>query len=327
MRGWDPDRKEAVVGTAPAGTVSAQARLVALSSCASKFGDPPSCPSTGRSRARDEVDALPRRLPSRSRARSPRRTGSRTGNPKPIGRVRRSASGLTGEPFDGLYTVTSSRHVFDTDGYRTHFGLSGSQVDRCWRSLPTASTNGKSPRGTRRAYHGVVTGQVTSVSDGTHQARVKLTFPWLSETYESDWVRVVQPGAGKDRGFVVPARGQRRSSRRIRARRRRNGRTSSAGSTTARSSHARRRFHRLRGPEGRTARGSCRGRATRSCSATPSATMESTCLTARRERAGRPRPVQDEDLDLEQRRDRDRGQAARSDRPRKAGRTDCEVRA
>jgi uncharacterized protein involved in type VI secretion and phage assembly len=34
---------------------------------------------------------------------------------------------------------------------------------------------------------------------------VKLTFPWLSDDYVSDWARTVQLGAGKNRGwFVLP---------------------------------------------------------------------------------------------------------------------------
>ena len=32
---------------------------------------------------------------------------------------------------------------------------------------------------------------------------MKLTFPWLSDDYVSDWARTVQPGAGKDRGALV----------------------------------------------------------------------------------------------------------------------------
>ena len=32
---------------------------------------------------------------------------------------------------------------------------------------------------------------------------MKLTFPWLSDDYVSDWARTVQPGAGKDRGWLV----------------------------------------------------------------------------------------------------------------------------
>ena len=45
--------------------------------------------------------------------------------------------------------------------------------------------------------------QVSDANDPEKQGRVKLTFPWLSDTYVSDWARTVQPGAGKDRGAMV----------------------------------------------------------------------------------------------------------------------------
>jgi len=48
-----------------------------------------------------------------------------------------------------------------------------------------------------------VVGQVSDGNDPQGHGRVKLTFPWLSDTYVSDWARTVQPGAGKDRGAMV----------------------------------------------------------------------------------------------------------------------------
>ncbi len=50
---------------------------------------------------------------------------------------------------------------------------------------------------------GVVIAQVSDANDPAGQGRVKLTFPWLSDEYVSDWARVVQSGAGKDRGSIV----------------------------------------------------------------------------------------------------------------------------
>ena len=50
---------------------------------------------------------------------------------------------------------------------------------------------------------GVVIAQVSDANDPSKQGRVKLTFPWLSDDYVSDWARTVQPGAGKDRGAMV----------------------------------------------------------------------------------------------------------------------------
>ena len=49
----------------------------------------------------------------------------------------------------------------------------------------------------------MVVAQVSDVNDPQGRGRVKLTYPWLSDTYVSDWARTVQPGAGKDRGAMV----------------------------------------------------------------------------------------------------------------------------
>jgi uncharacterized protein involved in type VI secretion and phage assembly len=56
---------------------------------------------------------------------------------------------------------------------------------------------------TPSAQAGVVVAQVSDANDPQHAGRVKLTFPWLSDDYVSDWARTVQPGAGKDRGWTV----------------------------------------------------------------------------------------------------------------------------
>ncbi len=50
---------------------------------------------------------------------------------------------------------------------------------------------------------GVVIAQVSDTQDPEKAGRVKLTFPWLSADYVSDWARTVQLGAGKDRGWTV----------------------------------------------------------------------------------------------------------------------------
>ena len=49
----------------------------------------------------------------------------------------------------------------------------------------------------------MVIGLVSDVRDPEGLGRVKLTFPWLSETFESGWARVSSAGAGRDRGFIV----------------------------------------------------------------------------------------------------------------------------
>lgn len=53
--------------------------------------------------------------------------------------------------------------------------------------------------------HGVVVGIVTNNRDPDGMHRVKVRFPWLSESDESHWARVATPMAGKDRGcYFLP---------------------------------------------------------------------------------------------------------------------------
>lgn len=48
---------------------------------------------------------------------------------------------------------------------------------------------------------GVVVGVVTNTQDPAGLGRVKVKFPWLSDSEESSWARVATPMAGKGRGF------------------------------------------------------------------------------------------------------------------------------
>lgn len=58
---------------------------------------------------------------------------------------------------------------------------------------------GSQGAGTR--FYGVMIGIVTNNSDPEGMGRVKVRFPWLSDTDESHWARIVAPMAGNDRGL------------------------------------------------------------------------------------------------------------------------------
>jgi uncharacterized protein involved in type VI secretion and phage assembly len=49
--------------------------------------------------------------------------------------------------------------------------------------------------------YGVVVGLVTNNQDPDKMGRVKVKFPWLSDSDESYWARLATPMAGKDRGI------------------------------------------------------------------------------------------------------------------------------
>lgn len=53
--------------------------------------------------------------------------------------------------------------------------------------------------------NGVVVGLVTNVNDPEKLGRVKVAFPWLEASYESDWTRIATLMAGDGRGsFFMP---------------------------------------------------------------------------------------------------------------------------
>ncbi|KKJ93158.1 VgrG-related protein [Micromonospora sp. HK10] len=102
-----------------------------------------------------------------------------------------------GAPFQGRYVLTSTRHVFSEQaGYTTAFTVSG----RSDRSLYGLATGGSAAE---PAGRGLVPAVVSDVKDPKKLGRVRLTLPWLDGTYTTGWARVVQPGAGADRGTVL----------------------------------------------------------------------------------------------------------------------------
>jgi uncharacterized protein involved in type VI secretion and phage assembly len=50
---------------------------------------------------------------------------------------------------------------------------------------------------------GVVPAVVSNIDDPDQMGRVKVAFPWLADSAESHWARVVAAGAGPDRGAVL----------------------------------------------------------------------------------------------------------------------------
>lgn len=57
------------------------------------------------------------------------------------------------------------------------------------------------PQNSHNQIYGVTIGIVTNNQDPEKLGRVKVSFPWLSNTDESAWARMLSPMAGKDRGF------------------------------------------------------------------------------------------------------------------------------
>jgi phage baseplate assembly protein gpV len=196
VRGWDIPTKQRLTSTAPAKTRSAVLPTISPADMAKAFGDPTHVSTDVPYRTQAEVDEAAKALADELGSTFAEFEGVARGNPAIRAGAAITINGL-GEPFDGKYTVTTSRHRFDpTTGYTTSLSVSG-RHDRSLLGL--ASGGGR----VGHAPTGVVIGLVSDVADPEKAGRVRLTFPWLSDDYVSDWARTVQPGAGKDRGNTV----------------------------------------------------------------------------------------------------------------------------
>lgn len=188
VRGWDHKQKKEVVSTAAATSVATELAVTAPR-LAKKVG------CTVRSTPRPdfatqaECDTLASSLAERTASAFAYAEGTALGDPKLVAGVSVSI-GEAGN-FDGKYTVTRARHQFRAGDYHTTFTVSGSH-DRSQFGLTRESTTAE--------WGGTYPAIVTSVADPEKQGRVKLKFPWLDETYESSWARLLQIGAGAGEG-------------------------------------------------------------------------------------------------------------------------------
>jgi len=199
-RGWDPTQKAAVIGTAPAASSSATIG-VTPAGVAGAFGSQTlygvGVPYTNQT----EVDSAAKAIADHVGGTFAEVEGVARGNTKLKAGSLVSLS-LVGDPFDGKYTLTTARHRYDSaEGYTTAFTVSGKN-QRSLLGLTSGGPGGGGPAGGQPPMAGVVPGLVTDVNDPDNLGRVKVSFPWLSDSFTSDWARMVQVGAGAQRGAV-----------------------------------------------------------------------------------------------------------------------------
>jgi phage protein D len=105
-----------------------------------------------------------------------------------------------GTRFSGMYFITSATHIYNANvGYETRFTVSGHKPNTLSQLLSTDGDNHQM----RGLTNGVVIGIVTNVNDEEGgMGRVKVKFPWLDDTLESNWMRIAGPMAGSSRGIM-----------------------------------------------------------------------------------------------------------------------------
>ncbi|MFD5031041.1 VgrG-related protein [Streptomyces sp. NPDC058405] len=203
VRGWDVAAKRPLVGRAPAGTTSTLDLGVTAAEVSAPFGEASFVVTDASYGTQAQVDQAAKALAERIAGSFAELEAVIRGNPE-VRAGSAVALNAVGAPFEGRYTVTSSRHVFDAvRGYETWITVSGQQ-ERSLFGLTGggAGAAGRGP-GAGGRCSGLVNGTVTDTQDPEGLGRVKVRFPWLSDEYASDWARTAQAGGtGGGEAFI-----------------------------------------------------------------------------------------------------------------------------
>lgn len=201
VRGWDVDKKEAVIGQAAVSATNADLSTKPAD-LAEKIGGRTLVVVDRSVRSQEAADALAAAHAKQVGSAAFEATGVAIGSPALKAGVAVSVSGV--DPMlEGRWVVSSSRHEFGDGSYRTAIECTGRQD----RSLHGVVANGLAPgsgggAGDTARQTGLVIAIVTNNDDPDERGRVKLAYPWLSDDVESHWARVAMPGAGADAGMV-----------------------------------------------------------------------------------------------------------------------------
>jgi len=196
VRGWDVKTKQPLVQDAPATTTDDIQADITPGTLTGKFGPAQlvdaATPYGTQSQVRHAATALAHDVAGAFAELEV----TVTGDPDLLPGTPVALKGA-GFPFEGKYTITGVRHLFASGRqYTTQVGVTGRQ----FRSL-YGLTAGPTPAPT---LPGVVIALVSNVQDPLRMGRVKLKFPWLSDSYESDWCRVAQFGGVGGGGLILP---------------------------------------------------------------------------------------------------------------------------
>jgi len=197
VRGWDAKTKEAVVGEYTPKNMGAESASISMVADQKRKSDVTTWPRhvVGKDDAKLVAEGIGKRMDSMAvRAR-----GVTEVNPaiKPGSRIEVKN---VGAKWSGEYYISGVEHVFgDDQTFVTRFSTDSLEST----SLVELLGRGEESN-TSRFASGLTIGIVTNNKDPDgHGNRVKVKLPYLSEEDESEWARLVQPGAGKERGLLM----------------------------------------------------------------------------------------------------------------------------
>ena len=192
VRGWDVDKKTAIVSQKTSPQVLTGIDLGDGKKVASQFGSTPTAIVVDRPvSTAQEADKMAQALLDELGGEFIRAEAKGEGNPdiRPGKVVKLTNMGK----YSGQYYVTETLHLLRDRIYTTEFGARGLRGGDLLSVL--------SPPARLQPGQTLLIGKVTNNNDPKKWGRVRVKFPTLTEEHESNWARVVAIGAGKQRGF------------------------------------------------------------------------------------------------------------------------------
>jgi phage protein D/phage baseplate assembly protein gpV len=194
--GWDPKKKQMVIGKARAKTDSASLDLTPKKLADTVGGSTMFVvdrPVANQADADDLAAAYADQVASAAFEGTAIAIGSpalKAGVPVSVSKVDKNLA--------GDWVISTAKHEFGGGAYRTHLEFTGRQD----RSLHGLVAGGLTVPANRSRIYGVVVGVVTDNKDPEDNGRIKVKYPWLGNDAVSHWARLARPSAGKDYGFV-----------------------------------------------------------------------------------------------------------------------------
>lgn len=212
VRSWDVEGKRAIVGTARGVKTNGASLPKDPAEAFKTYGnDAPLVVSAPMAPTKAVADTIAQAIADRIGDAGSYAEGLVLGNPaiKPDALVEVDK---VPAPVKAKYYVTAVRHLFVDGEYQTEFRCSGT-TDPGLNGLSKPIADNTGAVGSFASsglvvLQGIVTNNDYSAGKkGDHASKhvpaVKVKFPSISDDKESDWYRLVQPGAGPERGMLV----------------------------------------------------------------------------------------------------------------------------
>jgi uncharacterized protein involved in type VI secretion and phage assembly len=196
VRAWDPKQKRAVVGRATRGQGAAEIGISEPgSSIASQaWGEAKFAIVDQFARSPSEAEALAQAALDEMTSAFVEAEGTCTPNGDITPGRQIQVDGV-GARFNGKYYVTQVVHEWTAEqGLQTRFSASGRRDRGIWSLIQDLKP--------KSLGMNTVIGIVTNNKDPDELGRVRVKYPWLSDSDESAWARIVSPMAGSGRGFM-----------------------------------------------------------------------------------------------------------------------------